>query len=161
MKDTETAMDVRIINPFLAAAIHVLETMASIKPTPGKPFLKKDSTAMGDVSAIIGITGDARGSMSLTFSESCIKGIVAGLLGTEIKELNDEVKDAVGELTNMICGDARRRLSEEKIILQAGIPVVISGKDHSIRHINTGPRLAIPFETLHGGFIVEVAFNSN
>lgn len=154
-------MDARLINPFLAATMHVLGTMAGIKPTPGKPFLKKDGAALGDVSAIIGITGVARGSMSLTFSESAIMAIVGNLLGTQVTEMDDEVRDAVGELTNMISGDARRRLSEDGLSLQGGIPTIVSGKNHSISHIHNGPRLAIPFTTPHGGFVVEVAFNKD
>jgi chemotaxis protein CheX len=154
-------MDVKLINPFLAATLHVLETMARVKPKPGQPFLKKNEAALGDVSAIIGITGAARGSMALTFSESAIKSIAGSLLGVHFTEVDDELRDAVGELTNMICGDARRRLSEEGISLQAGIPTIVSGKNHTISHINNGPRLAIPFQTPHGGFVVEVAFNTN
>jgi chemotaxis protein CheX len=154
-------VDVKIINPFLAATIHVLKTMADITPVASKPFLKKDATAIGDVTAIIGITGAAKGSMSLSFSESSIKAIVAGLIGTPVDDLNDEVKDAVGELTNMISGDARRRLSEESISLQGGIPTIISGRGHTVRHIHNGPCIAIPFETPFGGFIVEIAFSSD
>ncbi len=153
-------MDVKIINPFLAATSNVLKTMAMIDPVPGKPFLKKDETAHGDVSAIIGITGAAQGSMSLSFTEPCIRAIVANLLGIEVKELNEEVKDAVGELTNMICGDARRRLAEDGFALQAGIPTIVSGKNHSITHIHKGPCLAVPFKTANGSFVVEVAFNN-
>lgn len=152
-------MDVKIINPFLAAAINVLKTMANIEPKPGKPFLRKEELALGDVSAIIGITGAAQGSMALTFTESCIKAIVSNLFGSEVTELDGEVKDAVGELTNMICGDARRRLAEDGIGLQAGIPTIVAGKGHNITHINSGPRLAVPFETPNGKFVVEVAFN--
>ena len=153
------AMDVKIINPFLAAAIHVLKTMARTEPRPGKPYLKKDDLATGDISAIIGITGDAQGSMALTFSESCIRSVVSSMLGVLVNQINEEVRDAVGELTNMICGDARRRLSEEGISLQAGIPTVVSGKMHSIKHISNGLKLAVPFNTSAGDFVVEVAFN--
>ena len=153
-------MDVRYINPFLAAAVHVLRTMAGIEATPGKPFVKGGTRALGDVSAIIGITGAAEGSMALTFSESCIKAVVKNLFQAPVHEIDDEVKDAVGELTNIICGDARKRLREEGLSsLKAGIPTIVTGKDHSIKHINNGPHLAVPFETEHGVFVVEVAFN--
>ena len=151
-------MDVKLINPFLAAAMHVLKTMAQVDAKPGKPFLKKDDFAIGDVSAIIGITGAAQGSMALIFTEECIKDIASNLLGVPFTELNHEVRDAVGELTNMICGDARRRLAEDGFILQAGIPTIVAGKDHTITHIANGPRLAVPFETSQGSFMVEVAF---
>ena len=154
-------MDVKIINPFLIAAVNVMKTMANVEPVPGKPFVKKESMAMGDVSAIIGITGVAQGSMALTFTESCIVGLASSLMGMTFTDMNDEVKDAVGELTNMICGDARRRLSEAGITLQAGIPTIVAGKSHSITHIASGPRLAVPFQTQWGSFIVEVAFNES
>ena len=99
--------------------------------------------------------------MALTFTESAIKAIVGNLLGIQSVEIDDELRDAVGELTNMICGDARRRLSEDGISLQGGIPTIVSGKNHSISHIHNGPRLAIPFTTPNGGFVVEVAFNKD
>ncbi|MGA3115128.1 MAG: chemotaxis protein CheX [Syntrophobacteraceae bacterium] len=152
-------MDVKMINPFLAAAMHVLKTMAQIDAKPGRPFLKKDDLAIGDVSAIIGITGAAQGSMALVFTEQCIMDIASNLLGMPFTELNHEVRDAVGELTNMICGDARRRLAEDGIVLQAGIPTIVGGKSHTIVHIANGPHLAVPFETPKGSFMVEVAFS--
>ncbi len=153
-------MDVKIINPFLEAAINVLKTMAMMDPKPGKPFVKKDLLAIGDVSGIIGITGDAQGSMSISFTEPCISAIVTNLFGMPVNEIDDDVRDAVGELTNMICGDARRRLEAQNITLQAGTPIVVAGKNHSITHVNNGPCLAIPFTTSAGDFVVEVAFNN-
>jgi chemotaxis protein CheX len=152
-------MDIKMINPFLAATLHVLKTMAQVDAKPGKPFLKKDDIAIGDVSAIIGITGEAQGSMALIFTEQCIKNIASNLLGVPFTELNHEVRDTVGALTNMICGDARRRLAEDGLILQAGIPTIVGGKGHTIKHIANGPRLAVPFETSQGSFMVEVAFS--
>jgi len=152
-------VDAKIINPFLEAAVNVLKTMAMIEATPGKPYLKKDSKAFGDVSGIIGITGDAQGSMSISFETPAICAVVTNLFGMEVNEVTEEVRDAVGEMTNMICGDARRRLEAEGISLQAGTPTVVAGQNHSVTHINTGPMLAVPFTTDKGKFVVEVAFN--
>jgi len=96
--------------------------------------------------------------MALIFTEQCIKHIASHLLGEPFTELNHELKDAVGELTNVICGDARRRLAQDGLVLQAGIPSIVAGKGHTITHIADGPRLADPFETSQGSFMVEVAF---
>lgn len=153
-------LDAKIINPFLEAAVNVLKTMAMVEPTPGKPFLKQDSEAIGDVSGVIGFTGQAQGSMSISFECPCIFAIVSNLLGSSVNDITDEVKDAVGELTNMISGDARRRLDSVGISLQAGTPMVVSGKNHTIKHITNGPRLAMPFKTPNGSFVIEVAFNN-
>ena len=50
-------MDVKLINPFINATLNVLETMAFIKPEAGKPYLKKNGFAQGDISGVIGFTG--------------------------------------------------------------------------------------------------------
>lgn len=149
-------MDVRFINPFLEATIDVLKTMAFVEPRPGKPYLKKDDLAKGDVSGIIGFTGPATGSMALSFSEGCILKIVSNMLGEEIKGINGDIKDAVGEITNMVSGAARKNLESLGLSISAAIPTVIAGKGHSVSHIMGGPSIIIPFETEQGPFVVDV-----
>ena len=149
-------MDVRFINPFLEATIDVLKTMAFVEPRPGKPYLKKDDLAKGDVSGIIGFTGAATGSMALSFSEGCILKIVSNMLGEEIKEINGDIKDAVGEITNMVSGAARKKVESLGLSISAAIPTVVAGKGHSVSHIMGGPSIIIPFEIDQGSFVVDV-----
>jgi len=149
-------MNVKFINPFLEATIDVLKTMAFVEPTSGKPYLKKDNVAKGDISAIIGLTGSARGSLALTFSESSIVKIVSNMLGEEINEINGDIKDAVGEITNMVSGAARKKLEAEGFSIAAAIPTVVTGKGHSIVHVMGGPSIIIPFTTDYGPFVVDV-----
>jgi chemotaxis protein CheX len=151
-------MKAELINPFLESTVSVLKTMASINPIPGKPYIKNGTTATGDVSGIVGITGETEGSICITFSKGCILQIISQMLGESQLEINDEVKDAVGELTNMISGDSRRRLAEMGHHFQGAIPTVISGCGHEVRHITKGPILSIPFRTNAGSFTVEVCF---
>ncbi len=151
-------MKAEFINPFLEATVSVLKTMASLEVVPGKPFIKKESSACGDVSGIVGITGETEGSLCITFSRDCILQVVSKWFGEETKEINDEVKDAVGEITNMISGDSRRRLQEVGYTFQGAIPSVISGPGHEVKHITRGPVLSIPFSLNGKGFVVEVCF---
>lgn len=151
-------MKAELINPFLEATISVLKTMAGLQPTPGKPYIKRGATATGDISGIVGITGETEGSICITFSRECILLVISQMLGENIYEINDQVKDAVGELTNMISGDSRRRLEEIGHHFQGAIPSVITGRGHEIRHVTKGPILSIPFKTHAGPFTVEVCF---
>lgn len=151
-------MKAEFINPFLEATMSVLKTMAFLEPIPGNPYIKKGGAASGDISGIVGITGEAEGSLCLSFSKECILFIISKMLGEEQKEINEDVKDAVGELTNMISGDSRRRLQEIGHSFQGAIPSVISGPGHEVKHITRGPILSIPFSTQAGNFIVEVCF---
>jgi len=151
-------MDAKLINPFINATLNVLQTMAFVVCKPGKPYLKKDDMARGDVTGVIGITGEANGSVSVTFDERSILKIVSNMFGEEMTELDGEIADAVGELTNMISGQARKELEEGGKIYEAAIPSVVTGKNHCITHITHGPKVAIPFTMDEGSFTIEVSF---
>jgi len=151
-------MDVKLVNPFINATINVLETMAFMTVDAGTPYLKKDDVAIGDVSGILGLTGVANGTIAVTFEEKCILAIVSNMFGETMSELNSEIADAVGELTNMISGQARRELGEMGRVLKAAIPSVVTGRGHNIIHFTNGPKIAIPFETNNGKFTIEVCF---
>ncbi len=154
-------MDVKFINPFIFGTIDVLEKMAFTKPVAGKPFAKVDDTARGDISGIIGMTGDATGSLALSFSESCIIGVVGKMLGEIHSEVNRSVLDAVGELTNMISGSSRKLMEKEDLKVFAAIPTVVFGRAHTIHHVVKGPSIVIPFQTEFGEFVIDVCLKSN
>src|SRR5512137_443861 len=123
-------MNVMFINPFLEGTLSVLKTMAFVEPRAGKPYLKMDNLAKGDISGIIDLTGSAAGSLALSFSEGAILRIVSNMLGEDLKSINNDVKDVVGELTNMVSGVARKNLEAEGYYIQAAIPTIVSGKNH-------------------------------
>jgi chemotaxis protein CheX len=153
-------MDVEYINPFLNGALEVLKTMASFQPSPGKPYVKKDDLAHGDVSGIIGITGDAIGSLAISFSEMCICNVVGRMLGETYNAINNEVLDAVGELTNMISGVSRTQLEKKGMTVFAAIPSVVFGANHTITHILKSPSIVIPFTSPNGPFFVDVCIRT-
>ncbi|TRZ76623.1 MAG: hypothetical protein D4R93_03020 [Deltaproteobacteria bacterium] len=149
-------MDVKFINPFLNGTIEVIKKMAFVEPRPGKAYLKHTSVAHGDVSGIIGITGDMIGSLAVSFGESCICHLIGSMVGESYVEANQEVFDGVGEMTNMISGVARTYLEKEGMHVYAAIPSIVYGKNHTINHILKSPSIVIPFETDHGSFVVDV-----
>ena len=150
-------MDVKYINPFLNGTLEVLKKMASVDSIAGKPYTKTDSTACGDVSGIIGITGNAVGSLAISFSEQSICAITSNMLGETYKDICRDVFDTVGELTNMISGVARTYMEREGLTVYAAIPTVVYGKNHVIMHILKSPSIVIPFSTRHGQFFVDVS----
>jgi chemotaxis protein CheX len=81
------------------------------------------------------------------------------MLGEDIKSMNGDIKDAVGEITNMISGVARKNLEAEGFYIQAAIPTVVAGKDHSITHVMGGPSLIIPFDIDEGVFAVDICLS--
>lgn len=150
-------MNVSFINPFLDASKNVIETMAQVPVTPKTPYVKKVPISYGEVTGIIGIASDTiKGVMVLSFSDSCILQIVANMLIEPIKEKIDiDTVDAVGELTNMICGGAKASLSKLNHHFELTTPMMIVGKGVAISHYTKAPIIVIPFETEFGSFVVE------
>jgi chemotaxis protein CheX len=154
-------MDVKIINAFVDSTVNVIKTMAFIDTVAGGPYLKEGAAAQGDVSGIIGFTGSVVGSLAVSFSEKCILKIVSNMLGEEFLTITRDIEDAVGEITNMISGDARKRLQSEQLIVSASIPSVVSGKNHTIEHVLGTSSIVIPFTTVDGSFVVDVCIEDN
>lgn len=149
-------MDVTLVNPFIEATLHVLSSIAFIDATAGKPYLKKDTLAVGDISGVVGLSGEARGTLAVSFSKGSILYIVSKMFGEPVKELNEEVADAVGEILNIVSGQARQKLETMGRLLKGAIPTVITGPSHSIMHITKEPVIAIPFDISYGHFTIEV-----
>ena len=153
-------MDVKYINPFLNGTMEVLKKMAFIDAVPGKPHVKRNEIAMGDVSGIIGITGDAIGSLALSFSEACICKVASNILGEEFHEVTRDIIDATGEITNMISGASRTQMEKLGMTVYAAIPTVVHGQNHTVTHILKSPSIVIPFSTPSGSFFVDVCIKT-
>jgi len=153
-------MKVEFINPFLSSMLNVMTTMAKMELTPGKPKLKKDEIALGAVSGLIGMVSPAtKGSLSITFDEPLALATMKGMVGEAPDEINEEIIDLVGEITNMVTGGAKRMLSEKGIEFDMATPIVVSGKDHTIHHKSKGPVVIIPLSTDIGKAFIEFSFD--
>lgn len=151
-------MDANLVNPFLAATIDILGKVGGITAEVQKPFRKADPEGMGAVSGVVTIKGDILGTAAITFSESCILSLVSNMFGEEITEIGDDVKDAVGEVTNMVSGLATQIYEKEGKNLKAALDQVLMGDQHSIPHLPEQPVLGVPVKTDKGDITVEMCF---
>lgn len=149
-------MDIEFVNPFVSATVNVVRTMAATDLKVGKIQTKESKLTDGVVTGIIGLASEkASGNMVLSFDQPSILGIVKRMLMEEFTEINADVVDAVGELTNMICGGAKADLSQKGYIFDMAIPVMIVGKNVEVKQLSEAPTIVIPFYTQDGKFVVE------
>ncbi|MGK0441088.1 MAG: chemotaxis protein CheX [Pseudohongiellaceae bacterium] len=153
-------MNSQYINPLLESTITVLTTMTMIEVTAGKPSLKTDNRNLGDITSTIDLAGsDKHGSLAISFSEAAIVNITEKMLGEKLDGSDETITDAVGEITNMITGSAKRIYSEQGIEFDLTRPTTVIGKENPIEHSVKGAVILIPFSTEAGPFYVEVCFN--
>lgn len=151
-------MNVEYINPFLKATVNVLGMMAFVTPVAGAPFVKKDKASKGDISGVIGLTGASKGVVVFSLTTAAAVKIVNSMLSENYTGLVPEVSDAIGELTNIISGDARRELAGKGFKFEAGLPSIVKGPNHVIECVTKGPTITIPFNIDGLEFVVETSF---
>lgn len=157
-------MDVKLINPFIDSTLRVLGTMARLENMDaGKPHLKNGPESYGEITGLIGVAGEtARGSFAVSFEIDCITEIAARMLGEELEDIEDQdLPDAVGEITNMICGGALAELAKLGHKFDNALPTVVTGKGHKIRHVTQYPIISVSFNTEVGQFFVEACIAAN
>lgn len=153
-------MNAAFINPFISALLNVMSTMAQTELTPGKPKKKDDDKACGDISGLIGMVGEnIQGSLSISIEENLALTIMENMLGEKPSAINADVKDMVGELTNMVCGGAKNELSQKGFEFGMATPIVVSGKNHTVIHQVDGKKMIMPFNHASGNLYLEMCFN--
>jgi chemotaxis protein CheX len=153
-------MKAEFINPFLSSLQNVMSTMARMDLIPEKPKLKKDKIAHGDVTGLIGmVSPETKGSLSITFDTPLALATMQGMVGEAPDEVNEEITDLIGEITNMVAGGAKRILSEKGCDFDMATPVVVSGEDHTIHHKSKGPIVIIALRGDAGRAYIEFSFD--
>ncbi|WP_027359501.1 chemotaxis protein CheX [Desulforegula conservatrix] len=149
-------MEASIVNTVIESALHILGVTANLTPKLNRPFSKKSRYAPGDISGLISVKGDIEGSISITFTEKCILSVVSAMFSEEITELNNDVKDAAGELTNMIAGRINTKFAEMGKKCRAEMKEVRMDKNHLLEHLPEKQVFSIPFEGGAGYFNLEI-----
>jgi chemotaxis protein CheX len=147
-----TFMRAEFINPFLVSTAKTFKTMLGCEIKRGD--LNLQTGKLHEVSGIIGLSGRAVGTVILSFSEQVSLKIASTLLLVEADEVNDDVIDAIGEITNMVAGAAKAELAEYEMSIS--LPSVITGGRHRIRFPSNVVPISVPYETPWGPMKMEV-----
>ncbi len=149
------------VNPFILAATEVLDEILGVKPTLSKPYVKQSDDPLFDISGIIGITGEATGSIAFSLPKQTALIMVSRFIGEEVIGISAETRDAIGELTNIIAGRVKKIFYEKKIHIKISIPNVIVGKEHTISTAKGILTIVIPFESELGNFAIQMSLKKS
>lgn len=153
-------MDTKYIEPFIEATINVFKEFYGEEPVLKAPFLFDKEENLGwDLSAVIGIAGETKGVISISFPKTMIIKLTEKLVGYEVNEIDDDVIDSTGEVVNIIAGNAKQGLEQFRLVIS--LPSIIEGANHKIAWpSNNIPIISIPFSTSMGVFHVSVGLEN-
>ena len=109
--------------------------------------VKKENTELKDISVVIGLASEKlEGVFVVSYDKRIIFEFMKNMLGEEVEEINKDIIDASGEITNQICGVFRREFEKTGITLQGSTPSIITGENHKIEIPSKIPRMSFLYQ---------------
>ena len=156
--------------PFVSAAKNVFETMVFTSLNPGSPSIKSGKQSKGDVSAVLGLSGEVtkdgatrnyKAMLVLSWPYDTYFKCASAMLMEEFTEYDEECADVGGEIVNMIMGNAKRDLGEMGYSSNMAIPSMIEGQGHSINYPPGTTVVLIPISCTHGDMFMELCYSES
>ena len=142
------------IGPFIEAARAVFSQMLDCPLSAGAVQAGTRQATADQISGIIGLSGTGTGSVVLSLDREVALRATEAMLGTRPAEVDGDVIDVVGELTNMIAGSAKAKLAQFQ--LELGLPSVVMGGIHTIRFASTVSPRCVALQCPWGRLYLEV-----
>ena len=137
--------DKQLIYAFLDGTVKIFAETASTEIVPSRPFVKSEYEKRGDIAGVLRIIAPPlTGRLIVSYESQAIFKVVENMFGEKPTEINSDVSDVVGELTNQIYGQAKTTLSDLGYQFGMSIPKVIVGA-LDVRNPRYFASLVIPF----------------
>ena len=114
---------------------------------------------MHSVTAIIGLSGSFSGAIALSTPVFGALEILNRMTGMESTEVDELVRDCVGEMSNMIAGKGKLELSQ--FALRLGLPQVIVGSEYTVYSPRWAKHYWLPLETDFGPCTLDIGFDDH
>lgn len=149
-------MDAKFLNPFVQAAVEVLQAEVGATISRGTLSLEKSALTSDDITVLINLIGDVYGVVMYGMSMPTGLNMVSQIMGQEFAELNSLAQSGIAELGNVISGKATVRFSEAGYHSNISTPTVLIGSGIQISTLDF-PRIVVPLESQFGLFTAHLA----
>jgi chemotaxis protein CheX len=137
-------LDQIVVESLYQSAVQVFSTMLGVTLERGESTKETVTPEANDqVVSLIGLAGTWAGTGSLSFSPLLACRACSQMLMTEVAAVNEEVLDAIAELTNMIVGNVKTDLERHVGPLGLSIPTVIYGRNFRTKNAGSAEWLVV------------------
>ena len=151
-------MKAEYANVFVRAAVLVFSKELKIRLSRQSLERKNAPVPSLPVAIVLGVTGSTRGqvvySVDASFAQEIAHAMIPNKLPTELKKL---VNSAVGEIGNMITGQASIALAGEDRMIHLTPPVVITGNNLKVDFLQV-PTICLRMLSEMGVLEINIAF---
>jgi chemotaxis protein CheX len=144
------------INPFIESVSEVFRNMLENTVETGEPTVDMEDEGVPDIIGVIGLSGTAQGIVALRLPVKTALAVVGKMVGSEFRGVDSSIIDGVGELVNIIAGNAKAKFKGHSISLS--LPTVVRGSIYKLNNLSNTVWLTVPFDSVFGPFSVSVCF---
>jgi len=138
----------------------IFSSMIMLDVTPGEPYKRNNSMLTDSISGIIGLAGNIKGLLAIHLPTQVALAVTTAFLGMDVEEIDDDVRDAIGELANMLGGNLKSAIDPKGSEIQLSMPSCVSGEEYSIDCIADADEISVPFDLDGTTFLVELQIAS-
>ena len=121
-------MKAEYINFFYQATNDVFKLMLNMETKKKNLSVLEDMISSKDVNVHLGITGDLKGNVLFGFPKDMAIEMIKIMSGMEMDKIDSFASSALGEIGNIIGGNALTNLSKNKYVCDIAPPQVFVGK---------------------------------
>jgi chemotaxis protein CheX len=99
-----------------------------------------------DITSMVGLAGQLCGVLSVRSSKQSAALMAFKMLGAETNNNSQEVRDAFGEICNMVAGNFKNKISGLGEGCMLSVPTVVTGNDYSLHSLTDSPPLEVKLQ---------------
>ena len=146
------------LDPILNSTVNVFKNFLNFEIKEKSLVSKKVLVPKFDISAFLDIyESDVEGKVVLNITKKLALEIYSTLVGETVNEVTDNVLDAVGEIINIITGNAKNEFQAKGLVYKLSTPFIVNGKEQIIKNTSAIPFLSTMYWTSSGFF--ELSFS--
>ena len=145
------------LQPFIDNTLEVLNKTAGMQISFREVYFSNDLRIYGDISGIIGLSGNSEGTVAITLYWDLARRIIARMMNVGEAQINSEyIHDGAGELINMISGSTKKQFKGTPFHFELSLPTVVVGSGHQLGHPEGSSIAILIFDVDHTSFILQV-----
>ncbi len=138
-------MDSVVIKDLVDSTVEVFSKMISMQLVVDPEVKREEAVQRCQITGMVGLAGKSMGILSVHCTPKMGMAITSNMLGTNVPEMNDDVKDAIGEVTNMVAGNFKTKMSKNGELFDLSVPTVIVGERYTTRTMTDTPTIVLEF----------------
>jgi len=127
------------------ATREIFSTMVMMAVADNFPLKEPVKRFKCSITGMVGFAGTYSGMISIHCPVPLALKITSNMLGQNSDDVDSDLKDAIGEIANMLGGSVKQELSKGGLDIKLSIPTVISGENYTINSLADNDCVVVPF----------------